>query len=164
VSDNRTGCDRYRFSGTGAAARPYSTKRRIASLRDSIALALHHLLIATITGFGRRTVTAGSRPVAGRPRPRFLWCTVIDFDIFWVYQKIKLGGSGRCELRPMSHRLPERSDDITVYLVLNDYGKLGSAYVETDPAEADRESIIRNFLSGQYGNAVQVVAFNTTST
>jgi hypothetical protein len=61
----------------------------------------------------------------------------------------------------MSHRLPERSDDITVYLVLNDYGKLGSAYVETDPAEANRESIIRNFLSGQYGNAVQVVAFNT---
>jgi hypothetical protein len=61
----------------------------------------------------------------------------------------------------MSHRLPERSDDITVYLVLDDYGKLGSACVETDPAEANRESIIRNFLSGQYGNAVQVVAFNT---
>jgi hypothetical protein len=61
----------------------------------------------------------------------------------------------------MARPLPERSDDITVYLVLNDYGKLGSAYVETDPAEADRESIIRNFLSGQYGNAVRVVAFNT---
>jgi hypothetical protein len=61
----------------------------------------------------------------------------------------------------MPHRLPTRSDDITVYLVLNDNGKLGLAYVETDPAEADRESIIRNFLSGQYGNAVQVVAFNT---
>jgi hypothetical protein len=61
----------------------------------------------------------------------------------------------------MRHRLPMRSDDITVYLVLNDNGKLGLAYVETDPAEADRESIIRNFLSGQYGNAVRVVAFNT---
>jgi len=61
----------------------------------------------------------------------------------------------------MPHRLPMRSDDITVYLVLNDNGKLGLAYVETDPAEADRESIIRNFLSGQYGNAVRVVAFNT---
>ncbi len=45
--------------------------------------------------------------------------------------------------------------------MLNDYGKLGSAYVETDPAAADRESIIRNFLSGQYDNAVRVVAFNT---
>jgi hypothetical protein len=61
----------------------------------------------------------------------------------------------------MPRPLPERSDDITVYLVLNDYGKLGSAYVETDPAEADRESIIRNFLSGQYGNVGRVVAFNT---
>jgi hypothetical protein len=61
----------------------------------------------------------------------------------------------------MSCPLPERSDDVTIYLVLNDYGKLGSAYVETDPAEADRETIIRNFLSGQYGNAVRVVAFNT---
>ena len=40
-------------------------------------------------------------------------------------------------------------------------GSSASAYVETDPAEANRESIIRNFLSGQYGNAVQVVAFNT---
>ena len=61
----------------------------------------------------------------------------------------------------MRRRVPEPSEDITVYLVLNDYGKLGSAYVETDPAEADRESIIRNFLSGQYGNPVRVVAFNT---
>ena len=51
----------------------------------------------------------------------------------------------------MSHRLLERSDDITVYLVLNDYGKLGSAYVETDPAEANRESIIRNFLVPSLG-------------
>jgi hypothetical protein len=61
----------------------------------------------------------------------------------------------------MPRRLPGHSDDITVYLVLNDNGKLGLAYVETDPAEANRESIIRNFLSGQYGNAVRVVAFNT---
>jgi hypothetical protein len=61
----------------------------------------------------------------------------------------------------MPHPLSKRSDDVTIYLVLKDYGKLGSAYVETDPAEADRETIIRNFLSGQYDNAVRVVAFNT---
>src|SRR5271169_4101607 len=61
----------------------------------------------------------------------------------------------------MPRPLSERSDDVTIYLVLKDYGKLGSAYVETDPAEADRETIIRNFLSGQYDNAVRVVAFNT---
>jgi hypothetical protein len=55
----------------------------------------------------------------------------------------------------MSRPQLERSDDVAIYLVLNDYGKLGSAYVETDPGEADRESIIRNFLSGQYDNAVR---------
>jgi hypothetical protein len=60
----------------------------------------------------------------------------------------------------MLRRVPEPSDDVTVYLVLNDY-KTGLAYVETAPAEADRETIIRNFLSGQYANALRVIAFNT---
>jgi hypothetical protein len=48
----------------------------------------------------------------------------------------------------MVRREPERFDDATVYLVLNDHGKNGIAYDETDPAEADRETIIRNFLTG----------------
>jgi hypothetical protein len=60
----------------------------------------------------------------------------------------------------MPSRVPERADELTVYLVLNDHGS-GCAYVETDPAEADRETIIQNFLAGQYGNALRVVAFNT---
>jgi hypothetical protein len=59
----------------------------------------------------------------------------------------------------MPRRVPAPSDDVTVYLVLNDY-KTGLAYVETAPAEADRETIIRNLLSGQYANALRVVAFN----
>ena len=63
----------------------------------------------------------------------------------------------------MSRRLPQPSDDVTAYLVLNDHGQFGIAYVETDPAEADRETIIRNFLTGQYSNALRVVAFNTAT-
>ena len=51
--------------------------------------------------------------------------------------------------------------DVTVYLVVNDFGQFGKAYVETDIAEADCETVIRNFLSGQYSNALRVVAFNT---
>jgi hypothetical protein len=50
-------------------------------------------------------------------------------------------------------------NDVTVYLVLNDY-RTGLAYVETALDEADRETAILNFLSGQYGNALRVVAFN----
>jgi hypothetical protein len=61
----------------------------------------------------------------------------------------------------MPRRVSEPFDDVTVYLVLNDHGQFGIAYDETDPARADRETVIRNFLSGQYSNALHVVAFNT---
>jgi hypothetical protein len=61
----------------------------------------------------------------------------------------------------MAHPTSDYPQDVTVYLVLNDFGQLGKAYVETDIAEADRETVIRNFLSGQYSNALRVVAFNT---
>src|SRR5450755_99973 len=61
----------------------------------------------------------------------------------------------------MPRLVSEPSDDVTVYLVLNDYGQFGIAYDETDLAKADRETIVRNFLSGQYSNALRVVAFNT---
>jgi hypothetical protein len=52
-------------------------------------------------------------------------------------------------------------DDVTVYLVVNDFGQNGRAFVETDVAEADRETVLRNFISGQYSNALRVIAFNT---
>jgi hypothetical protein len=52
-------------------------------------------------------------------------------------------------VRTTPRRLPQPSDDVTVYLVLNDHGRFGIAYVETAPAEADRETIICNFLTGQ---------------
>jgi hypothetical protein len=61
----------------------------------------------------------------------------------------------------MPRRVPQLPEDVTVYLVLNDHGKHGLAYDETDPAEADRETIIHNFLSGQYSNALRVISFNT---
>jgi hypothetical protein len=52
-------------------------------------------------------------------------------------------------------------NDVTVYLVEEDFGQRGRAYLETDVAQADRETIIRNFISGQYKDALRVVAFNT---
>jgi hypothetical protein len=48
----------------------------------------------------------------------------------------------------MSRRVSEHPDDVTVYLVVNDFGEFGRAFVETDIAEADRETVIRNFVSG----------------
>jgi hypothetical protein len=51
--------------------------------------------------------------------------------------------------------------DQTFYLVINNYGKLGTAFAETDVAEADLETSITDLMSGQYNEPVRVVAFNT---
>jgi hypothetical protein len=51
--------------------------------------------------------------------------------------------------------------DVTVYLVLDDFGRLGSAYRETDEERAGLEDVINNMLHGEYNNPKRVVAFNT---
>jgi hypothetical protein len=51
--------------------------------------------------------------------------------------------------------------DVDVYLVLDDFGRIGRAYRETDEEEADKASIVREIIEGQYNNPVRVVAFNT---
>jgi hypothetical protein len=50
--------------------------------------------------------------------------------------------------------------DQTFYLVIN-YGQSGTAFAETDVGEADLETTINDLMSGQYGDPVRVVAFNT---
>jgi hypothetical protein len=60
----------------------------------------------------------------------------------------------------MRNRTSVRSDSADVYLVEDDLGRHGVAYVETDKAEADRETIVGNFLSGQYCRPLRVIAFN----
>jgi hypothetical protein len=57
--------------------------------------------------------------------------------------------------------VPDKNSDVTVHIVLNDFGHLGRAYVETDEAEADEATIVENILSGQYSRPLRVVAFNT---
>jgi hypothetical protein len=48
-------------------------------------------------------------------------------------------------------------NDQTVYLVAEDFGKLGRADYEA----TDLEIVIQDLLSGQYNNPIRVVAFNT---
>ena len=52
--------------------------------------------------------------------------------------------------------------DQNFYIVVNNYGKLGPAFAETDLGEADLETTISDLMSGQYCDPVRVVAFNTT--
>ena len=48
-----------------------------------------------------------------------------------------------------------------IYLVLDDFGPLGRAWRETDEEGANRASLVRNLLDGQYEDPVCIVAFNT---
>ncbi len=63
------------------------------------------------------------------------------------------------ELRTLPPLNPE--NDVTVYIVVEDFGHLGQAFRETDIAEADFDTMVRNIISGEYRNPVRVVAFNT---
>ena len=51
--------------------------------------------------------------------------------------------------------------DVTVHIVLDDFGKAGRVYRETDEEDAGLEAVIGNLSTGQYNNPVRVVAFNT---
>ncbi|WFU18868.1 hypothetical protein [Bradyrhizobium sp. CB3481] len=51
--------------------------------------------------------------------------------------------------------------DETVYLVANDFGRIGRAWREADYEATDLETVIQDQLTGQYSNPFRVVAFNT---
>jgi hypothetical protein len=67
--------------------------------------------------------------------------------------------SGVVELRILPPLNPE--NDVTVYIVAEDFGDFGRTFRETDIAEADHDTIVRNMISGEYGNPLRIVAFNT---
>lgn len=54
------------------------------------------------------------------------------------------------------------SDDQTVYMVLDCFGRIGCAWPEVDVAATDLETMITGLMVGQYSDPQRVVAFNTT--
>jgi hypothetical protein len=64
-------------------------------------------------------------------------------------------------MRTRNPPLVPDEQNVTVYIVLNDFGQLGRSYLETDEAEADEKTVVSNIISGQYSNPIRVVAFNT---
>ena len=67
------------------------------------------------------------------------------------------------ELRhaPSPSIVPDEGTHRDIYLVLDDFGRLGRAWRETDEAGINRATLVRNLLDGQYENPVRIVAFNT---
>ena len=49
----------------------------------------------------------------------------------------------------------------TVYLVVDDFGKLGRCWRETNIETTDLETVITDLMGGQYSNPMRVVGFNT---
>ena len=62
---------------------------------------------------------------------------------------------------PSTPSLVPADRDVTVYIVLDDFGSLGTANRETDEASCDQQSVIDDFLTGQFNNPLRVIAFNT---
>jgi hypothetical protein len=62
--------------------------------------------------------------------------------------------------RPWIPSIVPNGHDETVYLVLDDFGRHGRAWRETDVERTDLETIIADLMFGQYANSVTVVAFN----
>ena len=46
-----------------------------------------------------------------------------------------------------------------VHLVLCDFGKLGTAYVETDPVKTEA-AVVADLMSGEHDRPIEVVAFS----
>ena len=68
--------------------------------------------------------------------------------------------SGSFVMRTSPSIVPHGADQDT-YLVLDDFGRIGCSWRETDADNADRETLIRDLVEGQYSHPVRIVAFNT---
>ena len=55
--------------------------------------------------------------------------------------------------------VPQGAEQDT-YLVLEDLGHIGWAWRETDAEGADRKTLIRDLVDGQYRHPIRIVAFN----
>ena len=63
----------------------------------------------------------------------------------------------------MPNTPPLDPSDTTLYVVLNGFGKLDSAFrlVNLDVSAADESTVVSNIISGVYSDPFGVIAFNT---
>jgi hypothetical protein len=63
-------------------------------------------------------------------------------------------GSGVCGRTGWTPSIVPKGDDQNVYLVVDDFGRNGRSYRETDVETADLETVIVDLLDGQYENPI----------
>ena len=54
-----------------------------------------------------------------------------------------------------------RGDDHDVYLVVDDFGRLGRVWREADVEHTDYETVVTDLLEGQYNSPIGIFCFNT---
>ncbi len=54
------------------------------------------------------------------------------------------------------------SDEPSVYLVADDFGRSGRAWREADLETTDLETVINDLIAGEYRRPIKVIAFNTS--
>ncbi len=59
-----------------------------------------------------------------------------------------------------SPSIPSREADQDTYLLLDDFGGTGPWWRLTNAERADRETLIRELVDGQYRQPLRIVAFN----
>ena len=52
--------------------------------------------------------------------------------------------------------------DVTVHVVLDDFGNSGRAYRETAEEAADFNTVVDDLMTGQFNNPVRIIAFNVS--
>jgi hypothetical protein len=62
--------------------------------------------------------------------------------------------------KPWTPSIVPSGADQTVYLVMDDLGRLGQVWREADVGATDLETVIQDLLAGQYKDPIGVFAFN----
>ena len=80
-------------------------------------------------------------------------------ECMYVFADNRCFGASRCPER-VGHRVPCHTARIRPHLVVDRFSS-GSVYRETETERSDLETIISDFMTGQFNDPVRVVAFNT---
>jgi hypothetical protein len=57
--------------------------------------------------------------------------------------------------------VPSHKAHRTVFIVVDDFGRLGRVYRETEETACDASTVVEDMIRGEYHRPVRVVAFNT---
>jgi len=85
---------------------------------------------------------------------------LIDGNQFWPRSFISLSAARSWEMRAPPSIVPGM--DRHVYLVLDDFGRMGCAWRETNVADTELEAVIDDSLEGQYSNPIRVIGLNVS--